>query len=55
MVVEVLAPGVQHGEEPDLGSEVSGVGGDLQPRPLAHREGEERSRFWSRSSGLVGA
>jgi hypothetical protein len=27
---EVLRPGVQHGERPDPGAEVTGIGGDLQ-------------------------
>ena len=29
MVLEVLAPGVEDGQEPDLGPEVLGIGGDL--------------------------
>jgi hypothetical protein len=30
MVMEVLSPGVKHGEEADLGTEMSGVGSDLE-------------------------
>ncbi len=30
MVMEVLAPGVQHGEEPDLGPEVAGIGRHIE-------------------------
>jgi hypothetical protein len=32
MVLKVLAPGVQDGQETDLGSEVLGIGGDLPDR-----------------------
>ena len=28
MVLESLAPGVEHGDEPDLGTEMTGIGGD---------------------------
>ncbi len=30
MVEQILAPGVQHAEEADLGAEVFRIGGDLQ-------------------------
>jgi hypothetical protein len=30
MVMEVLSPGVKHGEEAELGTQVSGVGSDLE-------------------------
>jgi hypothetical protein len=33
MVMKVLAPGVEHGEEPDLGPEVTGIGGHLEQGP----------------------
>ena len=29
VMLEVLAPGVEHGQEADLGPEVLGIGGDL--------------------------
>ena len=32
MVIEVLAPGVQHGREADLGAQVLGVAGDRRER-----------------------
>jgi hypothetical protein len=32
MVQQVLAPGVQHREETDLGTEMPWIGGDLQQR-----------------------
>ena len=28
MMLQVLAPGVQHGDQPDLGAEMLGIGGD---------------------------
>ena len=37
MVLQVLAPGVEHSDKADLGPEVAGIGGDraqrLRPRP----------------------
>ena len=33
MVHEGLAPGVEDGEEPEAGAEMTGVGGDLLKRP----------------------
>ena len=32
MMIEVLTPGVQHGGETDLGSEMFGIGGDRRER-----------------------
>ena len=32
MVLQVLAPGVEHGDETDLGAEMARVGGDREQR-----------------------
>ena len=47
MMVQVLPPGVQHGDEPDLGAEMLGIGGDG-----AQRLGRRLETGWRRPRAL---
>ena len=38
MVIEVLAPGVQHGRDADVGAQMLGIGGDRGQRLGRRRE-----------------
>jgi hypothetical protein len=46
MVLQVLAPGVEHGNETDLGTEMAPVGGDRAQRRGCHLEQDRVNRFF---------
>jgi hypothetical protein len=48
MMPQGLAPGVEHGDEPDLGAEMPGIGGDGSERLGSgpEQDGVDRLLFW---------